>query len=1136
MPNFIHLRVSSDYSLGLGGSKVKDLVKHAAKMGFPALCLADHGNLFASLEFSLKCLECGVQPIVGSVVKVNFEEGKTFNIQKEYDELLLIAKNNKGYLNLLKVVSEAYLNSENITTPHVNFSYLSQYSEGLIILCGGEKSPVVRLLQEGMIESAKECLTNIKKLSGAELYIEIIRDGSYEDQYEDLLLSFAIELDIPIVATNDVQFLTPDMHEAHDALLCIANGTLLADDVRMRSNSQRYMKSPAEMQELFHDLPEAIINTVNIAKKCIIFSERRGPLLPNFAQDSETSEEDILKEMSQAGLARRLQGLGYQVDQQEYQKRLDYELSVINSMRFSGYFLIVSDFIKWSKAQGIPVGPGRGSGAGSLVAWCLEITDLDPIRFGLLFERFLNPDRVSMPDFDIDFCQERRGEVIEYVRFRYGEKRVAQIITFGKLQARAVLRDVGRVLGMDYISVDKICKAVPTNPANPITLKEAINLDKELQLSRESDQVIAKLLSISLQLEGMNRHASTHAAGIVIADRDLVELVPLYKDRDTDMPAVQYSMKYAEEAGLVKFDFLGLKTLTMIESASQLVRKRHLPNFNISNLTLDDENTYHALSKGDTVGIFQFESPGMKETIKKMRPDRIEDLIALGSLYRPGPMENIPSYINRKHGLEKPKYLYPLLEKILEETYGIIVYQEQVILIAQALAGYTLGEADLLRRAMGKKIKSEMEAQKDIFIQGCVKQGHPQKIGEEIFDLIEKFASYGFNKSHAAAYAIISYQTAYLKANYPLEFFTAAINLEIDDPDKINLFISDAKCHDIEVLPPSINRSEAMFYIEKGKIRFGMQAIKNVSVKLVEEIIKIRKRDGDFTDLNDFITRVGSKFINKRMLESMSKAGVFDEFGLHRRLIYENVEAILRQVTNFDDNKDSRQISLFDLVEDEKARLVLVNVGPWGYHEQLASEFQAFGFYFSSHPVVHYLPQLCKKQGLVFANEMESAIGTRSRKINIVGVITAKRIRSSKRGKYAFIQISDHTGIIDISIFDDKLLYEHNKRGDLDIGKLIYTLADARVDDNGLRIVVEKIIPIEEAVKNIKTTAKLIIHDPNMLSEIKEIIASEGIEIKLAVKLPEGGEVEFKSKRPIYLSREGLRTLSNHEKIELSFL
>ncbi len=827
---YISLRNHTTYSLCKGAIKIYEIVERAKACAMPALGICDSANLFAALEFSLACKKSGIQPILGVEMLVNFEDkdlknASNLDIENSLAKLPLIAMDEDGYKNLMFLVSYSFLNRESGLSPHIKFSLLKEHAKGLIALSGASEGVIAKMLNDGQEKKLDDLIKELQTLFLPEnFYIEITRHNTEaEKKLEEKFIAIAFKHNAPLVATNDTYFMTRQMHEAQDILNCIGEGRIFLEANRKKNSPEQYFKSQEEMEALFADLPEALENTVNIAKKCAVMAFERPPTLPKFSNEENFDEKAELQKQAHEGLRARLQqkfelektdAAAQEKITQEYFARIDFELGVISKMNFAGYFLIVSDFIKWSKKNDIPVGPGRGSGAGSVVAWSLQITDLDPIRFGLLFERFLNPDRVSMPDFDIDFCQSRRDEVIDYVQKKYGKDYVAQIITFGKLQARAVLKDVGRVLQMPYNQVDRICKLIPFNAIEAVTLEKAIEMDKDLQKAIKEDPQITKLVDIALKLEGLNRHASTHAAGVVIGDKPLREICALYSDDAQSMPAVGYSMKYAESAGLVKFDFLGLKTLTTIFEAVKLIEKNRGVKIDISRIPLADKITFEMLAKGDSIGVFQIESSGMRSVLKQMKADKIEDIIALISLYRPGPMDNIPTYIRRKHGEEKIEYPHPLLEKCLAETYGVIVYQEQVMEIAKVLAGYSLGAADLLRRAMGKKIKEEMDAQRKIFVDGAIKNGVDARQAGEIFDLVDKFAGYGFNKSHAAAYAFISYQTAYLKAHYPVEFLVASINLEIDNTDKINVFLQVAKSHGIKILPPSVNFSEADFSIE----------------------------------------------------------------------------------------------------------------------------------------------------------------------------------------------------------------------------------------------------------------------------------------------------------------------------------
>lgn len=1115
---FIHLRVHTDYSLGYGAIRVADLIGRCLRYNMPAIAVTDRYNLFSSMEFSQAAIKEGIQPIMGCVVNVMFEQIK-FE-KPAVGELLLLAKNEVGYANLLKIVSDSYMHSANKSSVWIKYEDLKTHADGLIVLCGTLKSPVGMMYQQKRLDDAKGFLENLKEMLKDNLYIELIRRGvAAEEELEVFLLKEALRLDIPIVATNEVCFLQPEMSEAHDALICIAEGKSIYDEQRTKSSTKNYLKSPKEMVELFADLPEAVENTINIAKRIGVFAQSRPPLLPRCNEEDVDEDREIARQ-AQEGLKNRVKD--YVSDVAPYFNRLETELKIIQEMNFSGYFLIVSDFIKWSKRQGIPVGPGRGSGAGSMVAWALEITDVDPIRFGLLFERFLNPERVSMPDFDIDFCQDRRDEVIQYVRDKYGHARVASIITFGKLQAKAVLRDVGRVLGMGFGETDKICKMVPNNPANPVTLQQAINLDKELQHSRDTDPRIKKLLDISLQLEGMNRHASTHAAGIVIGDRPLEQLAPLYKDESSSMPIIQYTFKYAEIAGLVKFDFLGLKTLTMVSWAVELI-KNHSPDFFLDSFCFDDKKTYDLLSQGKTMGVFQFEGAGMREAIKKLKPDTLEDLIALGSLYRPGPMDNIPSYINRKHGLEKIEYIHPMLEESLKETYGIIVYQEQVMQIAQVMGGYTLGGADLLRRAMGKKNKVEMEAQRDNFIKGAINNGVDKKQAEDVFNLVDKFASYGFNKSHAAAYAIISYHTAYLKANYPIEFLTASINLEINDTEKIHLFCEEAKSMGIKILPPDINASMAYCSVEDGAIRYGLGAVKNVGIKAIESIIEVRKQ-GDFKNIHDFIFRCSS-YINRRMLEKLIQAGALSSIHDNQAQLFENCEIILRHASSLQRMQGQAQRLLFggEHIDND---IPLSDAVWWTEEQKLEGELESLGFYLSTHPLANYVKKLANRA--VQSINMVDYATKKGSKICVAGVVTSRKIRSSARGKYAFIQMSDMQGLFEVSVFNEELLNQHNE--DLQVGQTLYLTIDARKDDNGTRFVIEDIKQLLDVIAGIKIGYAIYLSDINVVKDIKFV--RDGVPVRL-VAVIDGHNVFFCSKVDLKMDIKSIEVLMGNPKVKV---
>jgi|CXWL01.1.fsa_nt_gi DNA polymerase-3 subunit alpha len=1108
-PNFIHLRAHSDYSLLEGAIHVKDLVKWCKAQKMPAIALTDSGNLFASLEFSLAAAEQGVQPILGCTLFIKPEsaqDNRHASAQKP-DHLVVYAQNETGWQNLLALVSKSYLQPAGETAPLLTMSDLQGYSEGLIALIGGVYGAVGKLLLAGRDALAEEKLLHLKELFPNRLYIELSRHGLPEEEMtEERFISLAYAHNISLVATNHAYFIKEEMFEAHDAFLCIADGAYVSDDSRRKLTPQHRLKTAQEMCELFSDIPEALANTVAIARRCSFVAQSRSPILPSFSIEG-MSEADSLRAQAHKGLEERLSGY---IDDEEkrkpYFERLEFELDVIIKMKFPGYFLIVSDFITWSKAQGIPVGPGRGSGAGSVVAWALSITDLDPLRYGLLFERFLNPHRVSMPDFDIDFCQERREEVIHYVQQKYGKDRVAHIITFGKLQARAVLRDVGRVLQMPYTQVDRICKLVPNNPAAPVTLEQAIDIEPALQAAIKEDESVEKLVNISLKLEGFNRHASTHAAGVVIGDRPLSKLVPMYRDPKSEMQVVQYSMKYAESAGLVKFDFLGLKTLTVLVRAVHLVRERGI-DIDLRKLPEGDKKTYEMLGRGDTVGVFQLESAGMRDTLKKLKPDCLEDIIALVSLYRPGPMENIPTYIARKHGEEKPLYQHPLLEQVLKETFGVIIYQEQVMQIAQLLAGYSLGEADLLRRAMGKKIKAEMEAQRSIFVERSVANNVAKKQAESIFDLIAKFAEYGFNKSHAAAYAVIAYQTAYMKANFPVEFIAASMTYDMGNTDKLSIFREDAAKFGIEVLPPDINKSEVLFSVDNGAIRYALAAVRNVGAAAMEGVVAERNKNGVYKDVFDFVSRIPAEALNRRAMEFLIKSGAFDSLHPNRAELFAGIELLMAHGTACQRDRESQQVNLFGGVDEStKHTPKLVTHADWSALEKLEHEFSAIGFYLSSHPMSGYASAI-ESLGVTPSSLLAEKLDGQYRPVKLAGIVMGKKIKVSDKGRFAFIQLSDMGGVFEVSVFNEMLLSQ--QRDNLENGKILLITADGKNEEAGVRLIAQNISLFDEALMKQQRIRgggqfRIVINQPVALSSLHNLLGnpnSQGALVRLLAQV-----------------------------------
>jgi DNA polymerase-3 subunit alpha len=1118
--DFIHLRVHSAYSLSTGAIKIKELVKLCQRHRMPAVAITDAGNLFGALEFATACAEAGVQPIVGCELAIRRADGSESGARAGKlgpapapDTLVLLVQDEVGYSNLLKLVSKAFLESDAGEAPQVDLAALDHASAGLIALTGGASGAVGRLLGEGQAEAALSMLRRLEELFPGRLYVELTRHGlAAEERIEGGLIDLAYTRDLPLVATNDAYFADADFYAAHDALLCIAEGTVLSDPDRRRLTPEHHFKSAAEMRILFADLPEACDNTLAIARRCAFMPEPRKPILPAFPTQSGRSEAEELRAMAAEGLERRLAAEGVEAPE-PYRERLAFELETIIKMGFAGYFLIVADFIQWAKRQGIPVGPGRGSGAGSVVAWSLTITDLDPLRFGLLFERFLNPERVSMPDFDIDFCQDRRDEVIRYVQEKYGRDRVAQIITFGKLQARAVLRDVGRVLEMPYGQVDRICKMVPNNPANPILLAQAIEGEPQLQAMRDGDEAVARLMTIALKLEGLYRHASTHAAGVVIGDRPLDRLVPLYRDPRSSMPVTQFNLKYVELAGLVKFDFLGLKTLTVLARAVELLRARGIA-LDLDRLPLDDAKAYELLGHGDTVGVFQLEGQGMRDMLRKLRPDRFEDIIAVVALYRPGPMENIPRYIDVKHGLEKPDYLHPSIEGILKETHGIMIYQEQVMQIAQVLSGYSLGSADLLRRAMGKKIQSEMDAQREAFVAGATGRGVARDTAEHIFDLVAKFAGYGFNKSHAAAYALVAYQTAYLKANFPVEFLAALMTLDLGNTDKLNLFRQECDRLGIKLLPPDINRSGVEFTVEttpEGQaIRYALAAVKGVGAQAMRAVVAEREAHGRFNDLLDFAGRLDLKSFNKRQFESLAKAGAFDCINGNRAQTLAAAELLLRHASAAASERESQQVSLFGDAPEAAPRTALPQQPDWTAMERLQHEFEAIGFYLSSHPLDAYGRSL-ERVGVVRSAELPARLAMGgSTRFKVAGIVVGKRERTSARGsRYAFLQMSDASGFFEVTVFSEVL---SQARSLLEAGQPLLVTLDARAEEESLRLTAQRIEALDGVVAQAAAGLKVFLGDREALAPFRTLIGRESGgkgRVTVVVPLPPAREVEI---------------------------
>ena len=1059
---FVHLRVRSPYSLLEGAIKIKKMAEACQAYGMPAIALTDTNNLFGALEFSEVMAGGGIQPIVGCTLSVRLSEPHPGERAEADGTIAVYAQSKTGYLNLMALSSAAYLDVGPAEEPHIPLDLVLSHSEDLILLTGGPDGALNRLIIDGRLPEAAAYLSKLEAAFADRLYVELQRHGRSEERdAEAWLVREAYARDLPLVATNEAYFPDPGMHKAHDALLCISESSFVSVEDRRKVTDQHHLATPDEMRALFADLPEALENTLEVARRCAFRVRTHAPILPSFETEGGRDEAEELVARSHEGLTQRIADGANAMPEEAYRERLDFELNIIKQMGFPGYFLIVSDFIQWAKENGIPVGPGRGSGAGSLVAYALTITDLDPLRFGLLFERFLNPERVSMPDFDVDFCQERRGEVIRYVQDKYGHDRVAQIITFGTLQARAVVRDVGRVLQLPFGLVDKLAKLIPANPANPVTLAEAIDIEPRLGEMRREDDAVESLLSIALKLEGFYRNASTHAAGVVIGDRKLSELVPLYLDPRSDIPATQFNMKWVEPAGLVKFDFLGLKTLTVIARALGYIESAGKDVPDIERVDLDDRPTYELLASGNAIGVFQLESSGMRDTLKKMKPDAIEDLIALISLYRPGPMKNIDVYVDRKFGRAEVDCLHPDLEGVLSETYGVIIYQEQVMQIAQILSGYSLGEADLLRRAMGKKKKEEMDKQKVRFLDGAEKNGVDRSKASFIFELVAEFAGYGFNKSHAAAYAVIAYQTAYLKANYPVELMAALMSLDRANTDKLAAFHQEIRRMGIEVRPPDVNHSQADFSVEEGCVRFALGAIRNVGFAAMEHIVAERDKNGPFKSLFDFAERIDPKQVNRRTFENLARAGAFDAMEPDRAKVLASAEILLSMAQHAAQERESAQASLFGGGESavELERPNLPEPEPFTAQARLDEELSAIGFYLSGHPLDDATEQLAGR-GVVLHAEAAARVGEGATALRLCGVVRRRQERvSNKSGeRFAWVTLSDPTGEFEVFVAPELL---RTSRDDLESGQAV--LVNARVDerDEQISFFADKIEPLD---------------------------------------------------------------------------
>ena len=1125
--NFNHLKVHSQYSICEGAIKIDDLKEFSKENKIRSLALCDTTNLCGALEFSDKISKIGTQPIIGT--QINFKHDDTIGL------LPLYALNEEGYRRLIELSSLSYLKNDQLSDPHLEFNELLKKNDGVALFSGTINGLFGQLFNKGKFSDIKNLYTKLKSKFNDRFYIEIQRHGDQNElAFEKFNLSKSFDLKVPIIATNEVFYINKNIHEAHDALICIKNKNYVNEKNRLRFSDQHYFKKDSEMTELFADLPEALENNYNFPIRCSFKPSFSKPILPNISSDKGVDADETLKKDSLKGLKIKFEKI-FKINNDniltnkdflKYKDRLEHELDIIIKMKYASYFLIVSDYIKWAKDNDIPVGPGRGSGAGSLVAWCLSITDVDPIKFNLIFERFLNPDRISMPDFDIDFCEEKRDLVFEYLTNKYKES-VAHIITFGKLKARMVIRDVGRVLGLPYGFVDSISKMIPFDPSRPQNLTECIAGEPRLQKLIKDDLRVKKLIDLSLKLEGLNRNFATHAAGVVIADKKLTDVVPLYKDSNTNLllPSTQFDMYSAENAGLIKFDFLGLKTLTVINNSQKLIRKKN-KEFNIENISFEDQKVFDLLSSGKTVGLFQIESSGMREALIQMKPNHIEDIIALVALYRPGPMSNISTYNDCKHGKKKPDYLHPLLEEILKPTYGVIIYQEQVMQIAQKLSGFTAGQADILRRAMGKKKRAELEKQKQNFIAGAVNNGISKDVAAGIFLKIEPFAEYGFNKSHAAAYAIISYQTAYLKTYYPNEFIAASMTMDISNQNKLSEFYEELKRLNIDVIRPDINECFADFKSEDGKFFYALGAIKAVGLDSISRIVNERLTNGKFTSIKNFIKRVNPKDINKLQLEGLVKAGAFDKFNDNRKSIFNSIPNIITKSKNDFENKAANQINLFGNEEENEVDII-EKIKDWDFEERLSKEFESVGFFISDHPLNQF-KEIFEDYKIIDFYKFES--DDQIKEVNIAATLLKVQERKTSKGNaYAVLKLTDLSRVFELFIFSDIL--ESNREILKEGSSLILTLAKTILEDENKtkRINVRKITSLKDLFNSSIKEITLNIKSKDQLDKILSFLDKKGQTVVNINFSNDNESYNFKLKNLRNIDRKSINLLRNRE-------
>jgi len=1128
---FTNFKIHTQYSICEGAIKIEDLAQYCKENKVPAIGLSDSLNLCGALEFSESISKVGTQPIIGT--QINFKYSETIG------KVPIFAKTELGYNNLVKLSSKSFLESKDKEIPHCSIEELFKNSKDVIVLSGGIDSLFSNLVKKNKIKELENLSAKLKEVFSDSFYLEIQRHNDEgEKRLENIFLNLSEKVNIPLIASQEIFYINQDMYEAHDALLCIGEKTYVDEKNRKRYTNQHYIKSSDEIKKLYSDIPEALENNYNFPYRFNYKPKTSKPVLPSLKISANHSEEEDLLSKSKIGLKNRLEKFILKKNnrkdakeiEKRYTKRLSHELNIINKMNYSGYFLIVSDYVRWAKKNNIPVGPGRGSGAGSLVAYSLDITDLDPIEFGLIFERFLNPDRISMPDFDIDFCEEKRDLVFGYLKSKY-KNGVAHIITFGKLKARMALRDIGRVLGLPYGHVDKICKMIPFDPSRPLSLQESIAREPRFREEEKNNPKVKKLIELSLKLEGLNRNLATHAAGVVIAGEKLSEEVPLYKDNTAELllPSTQFDMHSSENAGLVKFDILGLNALTLIHKTIQILKNKKI-ELDISKIPLDDNKVFEMLSTGETTGLFQLESSGVRSTLKQMKPNKFEDIIAIVALYRPGPMNNIPLYNDCKNGLKKPDYIHESLEKILKPTYGIIIYQEQVMQIAQTLAGFTPGEADILRKAMGKKKRKELEKQEEKFIKGATNNGIGKDIAAFIFQKIKPFAEYGFNKSHAAAYALIAYQTAYLKKHYPEDFIAATMSTELSNTDKLREFVEELKRLKIDIIRPNINRCFADFKPENKKIYYALSGIKSVGREAISKLIKEREKNGPFKSLTDFAKRANPKDINKLQLEGLVKAGAFDELETNRHSLLNSIPKLIQTNKILWEEKISNQNSLFsEKSKEEEIIFELEKIKPWSKNETLMNEFHSIGFYMSDHPLNVYKDYFNQSKINSFIDFINGSTSTAI----VAGTIMSIQEKKSVKGNlFAIIKFSDLKSEFELFLFSDLLILNRDRLKEAN--SFIITLQKDSVSDSNMtrRINIKNIMSLDDFVKKSYDNVTIEINGKSNLRELQDLLKEHG-ETKVQIRVKRESKIYiFSLKNPRKFNFNTFKNIRNKEYVK----